>query len=118
MGISQQAILRALKAPPGGANLNSDAYHVLQRLPWCHYEEQRNGEGLDEVPRTPAHQYSQPWQPGAVPAAILTQQAHYRVWISKCAQDHHGTGYVGQVLSLLWASASWSKHDRDELCDL
>lgn len=90
----------------------------LKDSPGVSYEEQRHREGLDEDPRTPAYQYSQPWQPGAVPASILTQQAHYRVWISKYAQDHHGTGYIGQVLSLLRVSASWSKHDRDELCDL
>jgi hypothetical protein len=35
MGTSQEVTLEALKVQPEDANLNSDAYLVLGKHPWC-----------------------------------------------------------------------------------
>lgn len=47
----------------------------LKDSPSVSHEDQRNREGLDEEPRTPAYQHVQPRQPRVVAATVLTQQA-------------------------------------------
>lgn len=59
----------------------------LEDSPGVSHEDQGKREGLDEEPRTPAHQHCQPGQPRAVATAVLTQQAPNRGEVGRRGQS-------------------------------